>query len=114
MLEALKQSPESQDLKDAAKKRITGIIGDLNQRKKKKEDAIARHAAELRAIEEHQQGEPLQYGNGPVGMVSHGGQSAVRVPQYGMNGTQPTNGYGANANHYTANPRYQPPPEYRY
>lgn len=39
MVEAIKQSPESQELKDLAKKRIVGIIGDLNQRKRKKHQA---------------------------------------------------------------------------
>ena len=39
MVEALKRSNEPHDLKEAAKKRIVGIIGDLNQRKRKKHEA---------------------------------------------------------------------------
>ena len=42
MIEALKQSPEPQELKELAKKRIVGIIGDLNQRKRKKQEAKQR------------------------------------------------------------------------
>ena len=45
MNEALKQSTEAQDLKDSAKKKITGIIGDLNQRKRRaqeKKEAVQR------------------------------------------------------------------------
>lgn len=44
MVEAIKQSPESQELKDLAKKRIVGIIGDLNQRKRKRHQAQQAHA----------------------------------------------------------------------
>ena len=39
MVEAIKQSPESAELKEMAKRRIVGIIGDLNQRKRKKQEA---------------------------------------------------------------------------
>ncbi|KAK4695570.1 hypothetical protein P7C71_g2204, partial [Lecanoromycetidae sp. Uapishka_2] len=56
--DALKRSPEAKELTDLAKKKITGIIGDLNQRKRKKKDVLARHEAELRAIEEGQLAEP--------------------------------------------------------
>lgn len=42
MNEALKQSTEPQELKDLAKKKILGIIGDLNQRKRKVEEAKLR------------------------------------------------------------------------
>ena len=38
MLDAIKQSTEPQELKDVAKKKITGIIGDLNQRKRKAQE----------------------------------------------------------------------------
>ena len=39
MVEAIKQSPEHSVLKELAKKRVVGIIGDLNQRKRKKLEA---------------------------------------------------------------------------
>ena len=39
MLEALKNSPEPKELKEAAKRRIVGIIGDLKQRKRRKREA---------------------------------------------------------------------------
>lgn len=35
MVEAIKQSPESRQVKDAAKKKVVGIIGDLNQRRRR-------------------------------------------------------------------------------
>ena len=41
MNEALKYSPEPQELKELAKKKILGIIGDLNQRKRKEEEKRA-------------------------------------------------------------------------
>ena len=42
MNEALKHSTEPQELKDLAKKKILGIIGDLNQRRRRKQEARAR------------------------------------------------------------------------
>ena len=39
MVEAMKKSPESNELKELAKKRVVGIIGDLNARKRRKQDA---------------------------------------------------------------------------
>ena len=39
MMEAIRHSPESSELKELAKKRVVGIIGDLNQRKRRKQEA---------------------------------------------------------------------------
>ena len=39
MVEALKNSPEPQDIKDLAKKRVVGLIGSLNQTKRQKKEA---------------------------------------------------------------------------
>ena len=39
MVDAIKQSSEPSELKELARKRIVGIIGDLNQRKRKKQEA---------------------------------------------------------------------------
>ena len=39
MVESIKRSTEPSELKDMAKKRVVGIIGDLNQRKRKKLEA---------------------------------------------------------------------------
>lgn len=41
MLEAIKQSTEPADVKAVAKSKITGIIGDLNQRRRKAAEAVA-------------------------------------------------------------------------
>ena len=45
----IKQSNEPRELKDRAKKYIVGIIGDLNNRKKKKEKAAQEGALEHQA-----------------------------------------------------------------
>ena len=45
MLEDLKSSTEPQELKDLAKKKVLGIIGDLNQRKRKAAEAEAKKKA---------------------------------------------------------------------
>ena len=74
MLEALKNSPEPQGIKDQAKKVVTGIIGDLNQRKRRKAKEIAAHEARMRAIKE----------DAPLDI-------AYAAPPYGTNNVAPPN-----------------------
>lgn len=53
LLETIKQSNEPHELKDRAKRYIVGIIGDLNQRKKKE-------AAQALQVQQQQQDQALQ------------------------------------------------------
>ena len=78
MLEAIKQSPEAAELKSLAKKKIVGIIGDLNQRRRQKEQK--QH--ELMARQQAQLGD------------ARAPQSSVVLGRYGANGHQYTNGVG--------------------
>lgn len=119
MLEALKDSPEPQEIKDIAKKTITGVIGHLRQKKKKKQDALARHVAELRAIEHGIQAEnPVltrqYYGASSTPHITdHGDASVHRPTQHGASRPPYTNGYGPRKENrgggypaYHANSRY--------
>lgn len=45
MLEAIKQSPEPREIKELAKKKITGILGDINQRRRRAKEAEDRKRA---------------------------------------------------------------------
>lgn len=45
MLEAIKQSPEPREIKELAKKKITGILGDINQRRRRVKEAEDRKRA---------------------------------------------------------------------
>jgi hypothetical protein len=78
MLEAIKQSPEAAELKSLAKKKIVGIIGDLNQRRRQKEQKQLEIAARQQA----------QLGGARTP------QSSVVLGHYGASGYQYTNGVG--------------------
>ena len=71
MHEAIKISSEPQELKDLAKKKVTGIIGDLNQRRRRKEAEIARNEAEMQAIKEGHSLPPVTGRPHPQGLPPH-------------------------------------------
>jgi len=116
MLEGLKDSIEPKEIKDLAKKKITGIIGDLNQRKRRKQQEVAAHQARLRAIKD---GEPLQplYAAPPYAAngayVNGGGVGPVQPSRAATSNGAAYLNHGEGKENATARPQYyQPPPRY--
>ena len=96
MHEALKQSPEHPDIKELAKKKVTGLIGSIRQKRRIEEEA--KTAKEKQALRQSSQPRsnftPVQYGNingqglprqmngGDVGKENRMAGSYVPAPSY--------------------------------
>ena len=96
MHEALKQSPEHPDIKELAKKKVTGLIGSIRQKRRMEEEAKA--AKEKQALRQssqphsnftpvqhgslNHQGLPRQMGGGDVGKENRMAGSYGLAPSY--------------------------------
>ena len=90
MVETIKQSPESGELKELAKKRVVGIIGDLNHRKRRKMEALQKRDVPMQFPPSHPNHQPVNNGqvnghSGPGPYIDRGGpenvQSGPLLPQ---------------------------------
>ncbi|KAL9131362.1 MAG: hypothetical protein Q9217_000689 [Psora testacea] len=80
MVEAIKRSPESSEIKELARKRVVGIIGDLNFRKRRKQEAQQKKEGPLQPSRtaQHQSSSIYGQANGRWGtgyLVSEGGKA---------------------------------------
>ena len=94
MIEAIKQSPEPMEIKNEAKKKLVGIIGDLNQRRRQKEQKQLERSAQQQAQTKDAQALHL------FDVTGH----------YGANGTQYMNGTGEGKENRVAGPYTCLPP----
>ena len=94
MVDALKRSPEPKELKDLALSKIRGIIGDLNQRKRRAAEAAERKNASRSAPHAPSGNLPSQHppnGNLPSQHPQNGNQPSQHPPHGSLPSQNPPN-----------------------